>query len=171
MNSGLFLSFSDLATFTTATQAEIAAYLKGRLPEAAFERGEGDNESDGDGIPARKRPEWKPTDLSINEARQFINRLDEKVRIALNVMVEASPDGFLVNDVCAKLGIAIEDQHAALKSVWGAMTRRARKVSGDREAYLFEWTERKENDWIGKISPTTHGSLRTVLGIAAQLNR
>ena len=153
MNSGAFLPFAALPGFSPAFQAEFADYIKAQL-------GAQSDEEIGAG-PAQTDESEEPSDLSVAQAKKFLDRVSDKVRSTLRVIAEADPAGFEMKAVRRALGLTDEDD---LRGVWGGITKRVRTVLGDDEAYLIWWIE-QEHDWIGRVSQMTHRSLGKALGI------
>lgn len=103
-----------------------------------------------------------PADLSVAQAKKFLDRVSDKVRTTIRVIAESDPSGFDLARVRAGLGV---DDGADLRGVWGGITKRVRTVLGDDEAYLVWWTEQESGDWTGRVATTTHRSFGKVLGV------
>lgn len=106
-----------------------------------------------------------PADLSRAQMRKFLERCSDKTKTALRAIAEADQDDFALKTVAKALGIPDEDPAAALRGVWGGLTKRVRTVLGDENAYLIWWEDRAD-DWHGHLSPMSHKSLREALGVA-----
>ena len=148
MSSGVFLSFTDLASFSPEGRAEIVGFAQSQLNADP-------------GVPAVES-EGEPADLSVAQARKFLDRVSEKVRTALQIIVNADVGGFDIIEVMNELDIA---EAGDLRGVWGGMTKRVRTVLGDGDAYLIWWKKGGEGGWIGRVSPMTHRSFRKALDI------
>jgi hypothetical protein len=77
------------------------------------------------------------------------------------LIAEADQAGFDIGRIMQALGT---EDAGNLRGVWGGITKRVRTVLGDDEAYLIWWIE-QDHGWEGRVSPTTHRSLRKAFGI------
>jgi hypothetical protein len=146
MTDYIVLSTDAIAGFSKATRAEIAAHVT----DAVATAGAVVAADDGEG----------PADLSVAQARRFLERCSEKTQAALRVIAKAPVDGFKLSAVAAALK---EDSPGKLRGVWSGLTKRVRTVLGDPAADLIWWDELGD-DWTGYVSPTTHRSLCKVFG-------
>lgn len=145
--SGVFIPFDEVDRFSPAFRAELAAFVQSQLNI----KGDAAVPDDGEG----------PADLSVAQAKLFLDRVSDKVRAAIRVIAESDASAFTMADIMAALGA---EDAGSLRGVWGGITKRVRTVVGETEAYLIWWTE-LETGWVGRVSPTTHRSLRKVLGL------
>lgn len=154
MSSGIFLPFPAVAGFSPTFQAELSEYVQAQMGAS------GDVSDEGGPIATDESEE--PADLSVAQAKKFLDRVSDKVRTTVRTIAEADPAGFDVSDVKEALGV---DDDADLRGVWGGITKRVRTVLGDDEAYLIWWTERENGGWTGRVSAMTHRSFGKVLGL------
>lgn len=154
MSSGIFLPFPAVSGFSPMFQAELKEYLRSQMSPLSDVSEEGGpttiDESDG------------PPDLSVAQAKKFLDRVSDKVRTAIRIIAESDASGFDLARIEEVLG---GDDHTGLRSVWGGITKRVRTVLGDDEAYLIWWTEKESGDWMGRVSAITHRSFGKVLGL------
>lgn len=107
--------------------------------------------------------EWELPDLSAAQARKLVTNVSDRVRATFRFVAEAPESGFTTREVAKVLG---DHDPRALRGVWAGITRRLRSVLDDEDARLFQWDEvESEETWRGRVSPTTHRSLRKVLGL------
>ena len=132
MSSGIFLPFPAVAGFSPTFQAELSEYVQAQMGAS------GDVSDEGGPIATDESEE--PADLSVAQAKKFLDRVSDKVRTTVRTIAEADPAGFDVSDVKEALGV---DDDTDLRGVWGGITKRVRTVLGDDEAYLIWWTERE----------------------------
>lgn len=154
MSSGVFLPFQDLPGFSPAFQAEFADYVQARMSIVA------DDVEDA-GEPAQMEEGEEPADLSVAQAKKFLDRVSDRVRTTIRVIAEADPAGF---DMATVMQALDTDDAGSLRGVWGGITKRVRTVLGDNEAYLIWWVE-QDHGWVGRVSTMTHRSLRKVLAL------
>lgn len=154
MNSGVFIPFQALPGFSPAFQAEFEQYVQSQMSAVVEDRDPRDDTSE-------MEEDEQFADLSIAQAKKFLERVSDKVRTAIRVIAEADPSGF---DMDAVMHALDADDASALRGVWGGITKRVRTVLGDEEAYLIWWVER-EGGWVGRLSSMTHRSFRKVLGL------
>ncbi len=126
-------------------------------------------------VPAVTEPtaplaEWAPeievdeswAELSPAQARRFLEPCGDKIRMALKSILKQEPNGFVLSEVFKAVGADWETED--LRGVWGGMTKRVRTVLGDPNAYLIDWSQ-TDDDWIGRLTPTSHVSLRKAMGL------
>ncbi|MFZ4381146.1 MAG: hypothetical protein ACOYO0_04170 [Sandarakinorhabdus sp.] len=154
MSSGIFLSFPAVAGFSRTFRAELAEYVQAQT-SATVDTSE-------DGGPVANDDEEEPADLSVAQAKKFLDRVSDKVRTTLRVIAESDNSGFDMARVKEALGVGDDTD---LRGVWGGITKRVRTVLGDDEANLIWWTQKESGDWIGRVSPMTHRSFSKVLGL------
>lgn len=154
MSSGVFLPFPAMAGFSPMLQAELNKYVQAQM-------GATSEVSEVGGLTASDESE-EPADLSVAQAKKFLDRVSDKVRTTLRVIAESDPAGFDMPRVFEALGL---ESGTDLRGVWGGITKRVRTVLGDDEAYLIWWTEQESGDWTGRVSATTHRSFGKVLGL------
>jgi hypothetical protein len=146
MTSGVFIPFEVLPGFSAAFRAELSRYVQAQI-----------------GLDGEPAPEevGGPAELSVAQARTFLDRVSDKVRTAVRVMAEGDTPSFAMANIMAALDI---DEPGALRGVWSGITKRVRTVLGDPDAYLIWWDE-QPSGWVGRVSPTTHRALRKVLSL------
>lgn len=154
MSSGIYLPFPAVAGFSPMFQAELSEYVQAQIGAT------GDVSEEGGPIATDESEE--PADLSVAQAKKFLDRVSDKVRTTVRTIAEADPSGFDLARVKEALGV---DDSTDLRGVWGGITKRVRTVLGDDEAYLVWWTEQESGDWKGRVSATTHRSFGKVLGL------
>lgn len=154
MTSGIFLPFPVVAGFSPIFQVELNEYVQAQMGA------KGDASEEGGSITTDESEE--PADLSVAQAKKFLDRVSDKVRTTIRVIAESDPSGFDLARVREGLGV---DDGTDLRGVWGGITKRVRTVLGDDEAYLIWWTEQESGDWTGRVSATTHRSFGKVLGL------
>lgn len=150
---GIFLPFSDLPGRSSEFRAELSVYLQAKLRS-----GGGDN---AEAEPEETDEMEEPSDLSVAQAKKFLDRVSDKVRGTIRVIAEADPSGFTIPPILEALGV---DDVSSLRGVWGGITKRVRTVLGDDQAALIWWVE-EEGGWRGRVSTMTHRSFRKVLGL------
>ena len=151
MSSGILLSFTALAGFSSSTREELLAYVSSQAnldekvaPETASE-------------------EEDPADLSYAQVKKFLERCSEKTTEALKVIAKADPSGFTMEAVAEALNVDLDE--GDLRGVWGGLTKRVRTVLGDPQALLIWWTPYGDDQWRGRVSAMTHRSLRKAFGL------
>jgi hypothetical protein len=152
MPSGAFIPFAELAEFTPPFQAEFMQWIQAQV---------GIDQQDDIGPTVTDETE-EPADLSVAQARKFLERVSDKVRTTVRVIADASPSGFDMTAVMTALDV---DDASELRGVWGGITKRTRTVLGDSTASLIWWTEKESGGWVGRVSVMTHRSLQKALGI------
>tara|TARA_R110000868_G_scaffold299570_4_gene559876 strand:- start:332 stop:808 length:477 start_codon:yes stop_codon:yes gene_type:complete len=158
MNSGVLISFADLTKFSTAAQNEIAEFVKGQTNWSSAEPTES--------APSQIDAGEAPPDLTVAQAKKFLDRVSNKVRTTLRVIAEADPEGF---DLAAVMEALDAESEGSLGGVWSGITKRTRKILKEdglkhEDVRLIWWTD-EEHDWVGRVSATTHRSFRKVFGI------
>lgn len=154
MDGGVFIPFQALPGFSPVFQTEFAEYVQARMSIIAGDAEDAAEQSQMEGGE-------EPADLSVAQAKKFLDRVSDKVRTTIRVIAEADPAGFDMSAVMQALDI---DDAGSLRGVWGGITKRVRTVLGDDEAYLIWWVE-QDHGWVGRVSTMTHRSLRKVLGL------
>ena len=154
-SGGVYLPFGAVSGFSPSFQAELAEYVQEQMATSGLAVATGAS-------PGASEDGEEPADLSVAQAKKFLDRVSDKVRTTLRVIAEADVAGFDMARVMEALNV---DDGGDLRGVWGGITKRVRTVLGDDEAYLIWWTEREDGGWNGRVSETTHRSLRKVLGI------
>lgn len=152
-SGGVYLPFGAVSGFSPGFQAELAEYVQAQMSTAI---------GDEDAGPQATGDDEEPADLSVAQAKKFLDRVSDKVRTTIRVIAEADVSGFDMARVMEALNV---DDGGDLRGVWGGITKRVRTVLGDDEAYLIWWNEREDGSWSGRVSETTHRAFRKVLGI------
>ena len=160
------LPFQALFAMSESTQTEVFAYLgflgSGRpilnSDEAVRPAPQG----------AIVQDEENPADFTVAMARRLIaDPISPKSLAVLRVIAESETPQFHLKDAVA--AAPETESYSDLKGAWSGLTRRTRKILGDGTAELIWWD--KEGiydgetyvDHVGRVSPLTHQSLRTVL--------
>lgn len=108
-------------------------------------------------------------EFSPRQARKYIAGLKEKTRPAAEAIARSDSRKFHVKDVATAVGVSAPE----LRGVWGGLTRRAKTISGDQDAYLVDWSKSepvyddngKYIDQVGEVSEMTYQSLRKAFGL------
>lgn len=151
MDSGVYLPFSAVAGFSSMFQAELSEYVQAQIGATDDKTG-----------PFPTDDSEEPADLSVAQAKKFLDRVSDKVRTTIRIIAESELSGFEMASVKDALG---EEPDADLRGVWGGITKRVRTVLGDGEANLIWWAEQESGDWKGRVSTMTHRSFGKVLGL------
>ncbi|MDE9543844.1 hypothetical protein [Xenorhabdus bovienii] len=146
--SGIFISTVDFSKLSKSAKDEILALVtKGH-----------------DGENLTYEEDDQPIDLSSAQAIKVVRGLSDKSRLVLKTILEIDEtgDGFWVNDVADKLGIEVSE----LTGVWSGLTRRIRTVTGEPEAYLFNWAwDEDKQDNYGSLHKITFKNCKKALNI------
>lgn len=141
--AGMFIPFASIKEFAPDVRAALADYIAESMGTAAYSPAAGDEEG--------------ATELSLAQAKEFLNTLSDKTLNALEAMI-ARKGRFSMSDVQAELGVP------KLGPVLTGLTRRVRKVTGDAEALLFNWWKiADKHDWQGVMSSRTVQSFEIAL--------
>ncbi len=162
MNKG-FLSFSVdfISGLSEATQTELAAHffpkLHGGTEIGAVEQEFGSEEEG-------------PADLTVALCRKLIAQpIHEKTLAVLRFIAEQPTPEFQMSKIVA--AVPDVENYLDLKGAWSGLTRRTRNILNDSSADLIWWFGEPVYDGTvyvdqaGRVSPLTHQSLRTALGI------
>lgn len=153
-SGGVYLPFGAVSGFSPGFQAELAEYVQAQMSATIADVAGAEPQAAGD--------DEEPADLSVAQAKKFLDRVSDKVRTTIRVIAEADVSGFDMARVMEALNV---DDGGDLRGVWGGITKRVRTVLGDDEAYLIWWNEREDGTWSGRVSETTHRAFRKVLAI------
>jgi hypothetical protein len=103
----------------------------------------------------------EPPDFSPAQAKKFYAACSDRTKEVIRQIVAFPEAGFLMSDLEKKVGVG----PGQLKGSWTGITKVTRRILGDDEALLIWWTEGKNSEWHGRISPMTYRSFRKVLGV------
>ena len=160
------LPFQALFAMSESTQTEVFAYLgfpgSGRpilnSDEAVRPVPQG----------AIVQDQENPADFTVAMARRLIaDPISPKSLAVLRVIAESETPQFHLKDAVA--AAPETESYSDLKGAWSGLTRRRRKILGDGTADLGWWDKEAIYDGetyvdhVGRVSPLTHQSLRTVL--------
>lgn len=122
--------------------------------------------------PVSENLEYDPhfVEFSPSQAREFYAGCKDKTRKAVEVIAKSSDRFFQLADVAQAIGVTAPE----LKGVWSGLTRRARSITGDADAYLVDWNKSEgvfdqSGNYIdhrGEITEMTHASFRKALGLS-----
>ncbi len=158
--TGIYLSMDSYFELSQSAQAEIQAQMGLKNPPSS-------TIETGGLLPST---EEGPVELTVALVRRLTEKLGGKTSTALRVIAQSDAGEFRMSQVIG----AIEDaeNYMDVRAVWGALTRRTRKILDDRDADLIWWEgdgvyNNAEDyvDHVGRVSPLTHRSLRTHFGI------
>ncbi len=160
IGSGIYLSMDSYFELSQSAQAEIQAQMGLKAPQPSTLETAGLVPSTEEG----------PVELTVALVRRLAEKLGGKTSTALRVIAQSDAGEFRMSEIIG----AIEDaeNYMDVRAVWGALTRRTRKILGDQDAALIWWEgdgvyddAEEYTDHVGRVSPLTHRSLRTHFGI------
>ena len=153
MESGIYLSASDLKSLSSQVRAELFSCIQGSIYSDTTSSAIVTSDSG---------------DLGITnaQARKIIEEpLNKKTRAVLRAIAELGPR-FGYRQLLKAVG------EKDISGVWAGITRRTRSVLGDREAQLITWDpesiEWKNDEYIDQqawVTQTTFQALREAFGI------
>lgn len=105
--------------------------------------------------------------LSLPQAKEFLQRAGGKSSSAIEFMVSQPSGRFMLADLAKCLDEEIGD----LRTLWGGLTRLTKRVTGDSDAYLITWKANGEIyddagayiDHEGHLSERTFTSFKKLL--------
>jgi hypothetical protein len=121
-------------------------------------------------MPAEYDPVHGPVELTEYLARRLIAQpiSPKTLRLLTFIASQDKPEFALTDAVDAVPGAK---DYLALRGAWAGLTRRTRSILNDSEAYLVQWRETYDRcgehlEWLGRVSPMTHLSLRKALKVS-----
>lgn len=157
ISSGLFISADDYRTMDAPLRAKLQEWLEGKTvnnpkPPSSLEEPET--------APDGNNDEHSSSDLSIAQARKFLEGCSDKTKAVLRAVFAKNEREFMLKELLDEM------QATSLAGVWAGVTKRTRTVLGDKDAGIFSWEwDDERDDWIGSTSPMTFQSMRKALGI------
>lgn len=157
IDSGLFISANDYRAMDGVLRAKLQEWLEGKTtsnskPLSSLK--EPDNAPDG------STDEHSSSDLSIAQARKFLEGCGDKTKAVLRAIFARSERKFMLK------GLLNEMQVTSLAGVWSGVTKRIHTVLGDKDASMFSWEwDDEKDDWVASTSPMTFQSMRKALSI------
>lgn len=141
--SGIFVSFDDIAGFSDDVRGELRLYAARYLGQGlvAGETLMDDELAD-------------LVELTKKQATNIIATVSETAVEILRFIVSRS-GSFRQDDLHHELDKAPEQ----LRTIWSGLTRRIRTVTADRDAELIQW-EMRNGAWYGLVRPETVASLK-----------
>lgn len=158
--TGIYLSMDSYFDLSASAQAEIQALMGLRaLPSSTVET-----------TGLHPAMEEGPVELTLALVRRLAEKLGSKTTAALRVIAQSDTGEFRMSEVIG----AIEgvENYMDIRAVWGALTRRTRKILDDKSADLIWWEGDGVHDdageyvdHVGRVSPLTHRALRAHFSI------
>jgi hypothetical protein len=112
-----------------------------------------------------------PTELTLSLAGRLIAQpISAKTLQVLRTIASREAPQFRLQEIVDAVPGATT--YRDVSGVWAALTRRTRRMLNDPSAELIQWhphydADGKYVDWIGRVAPMTHASLRKQLGYSS----